>query len=121
MIAAARVSTTHPTATELRGIINIKPGTLDDTSWLPASHATTFGRHARSHGCSSRPKLSGTNGIHLVLPLSQDHFKLIGTTGIGKSIAIGETPCGAIARGNRACYSVGYVTTSSTLPAAMPL
>lgn len=63
------------------------------------------GRHTRRRRRSFCSGLVTLAGIPLTVPEETRHFKLIGTTGSGKSTAIRELIAGAIARGDRAVIS----------------
>lgn len=69
------------------------------------SRETTRGRSVdRSHSASTRGRRNTLTLAGMSVPLEDEtkHFKLIGTTGTGKSTAIRELLVGALGRGDRA-------------------
>ncbi|MGH8297332.1 MAG: type IV secretion system DNA-binding domain-containing protein, partial [Steroidobacteraceae bacterium] len=75
---------------------------LDATE--PAAQRGTSRTGGRSHGASSRSRHSGITLAGVPVPEADEtkHFKLMGTTGAGKSTAITELLSGALRRGDRA-------------------
>ena len=92
---------------------------------VPERNAQDDKTHRRGTLVAERPTLPGTRSRHAsrevairlagtAVPQQDEakHFKLIGTTGTGKSTAIQEILCGALARGDRAVITdpdAGYL------------